>query len=249
MESNIMNQDTIASPKQAKILVVDDRSENLFAMKRILKAVDAEVVTAESGHEALSLLLRHEFAVIFLDVQMPEMDGFEVASLMRQNKQTAHIPIIFVTAISTEDKYLFEGYESGAVDYLFKPIAAEILQSKARIFCDMYGQRKELEVEIEARKTAEAANEKLISDLRAALEDVKTLRGIIPICSHCKKVRDDKGYWQQVEVYVQQHSEALFSHSVCLECMTTLYPEVAAKIAARKQQDGADACACHEGEC
>lgn len=198
-------------------------------MKQILKAVDAEIFTAQSGNEALSQMLRNDFAVVFLDVQMPEMDGFEMAALMRENEQTMHIPIIFVTAISKEEKYVFEGYESGAVDYLFKPLSANVLQSKARVFCQLYYQRKDLETEVERRKRMETKNEELIRELQKALDDIKTLRGIIPICSHCKKIRDSEGYWKEVEVYVQNHSEAEFTHSLCIECMKKLYPEEAAE--------------------
>ena len=96
--------------------------ENLFAMRKILKPLRAEVLTAQSGNDALALTLHNDFAVALLDVQMPEMDGFELASLMRDHDLTQHIPIIFLTAISKEEKHIFEGYEKGAVDYLFKPI-------------------------------------------------------------------------------------------------------------------------------
>lgn len=119
------------------ILVVDDREENLFAMKKLLAKLDAEVVTAGSGADALALCLRQTFAVILLDVQMPSMNGFEVAECLRENEETAHVPIIFLTAISKEERYVFQGYDSGAVDYLFKPIEPGILLAKVRTFLDL----------------------------------------------------------------------------------------------------------------
>lgn len=152
-----------------KVLVVDDRSENLFAMEKILKPLDAVVLTAESGNEALTLLLHHNFAVALLDVQMPEMDGFELASLMRDNKKTKDVPIIFVTAISKEDRHIFKGYETGAVDYLLKPIVTEILLSKVRVFCQLYQQQRDLSSEIEKRKRTEQKNIELIAKLQDAL--------------------------------------------------------------------------------
>ena len=104
---------------RSKILIVDDRPENLLAIETVLKHVDTEIIKARSGNEALALMLHHDLALVLLDVQMPEMDGFEVATLMRDNDATKHIPIIFVTAISKDDAYVFKGYETGAVDYLF----------------------------------------------------------------------------------------------------------------------------------
>src|SRR4051794_30317127 len=101
----------------AKILVVDDREENLFAMGRILKTLDCEIYKAHSGNEAMSFTLRHDFALILLDVNMPEMNGFELAEILRGHKKTKLIPIIFVTAINKEDASVYKGYETGAVDF------------------------------------------------------------------------------------------------------------------------------------
>ncbi|GHA20906.1 putative bifunctional diguanylate cyclase/phosphodiesterase [Oceanisphaera arctica] len=119
------------------ILVVDDRMENIRSMTRILEEVDAEVHYALSGMEALSLLLRHQFALILLDVMMPEMDGFETAELVRGHKNSQHIPIIFVTAADKEEAFEFKGYDVGAVDYLFKPVQPQILLSKVRFFLEL----------------------------------------------------------------------------------------------------------------
>lgn len=128
-----------------KILIVDDRPENLLALERSLERPGLNIMKATSGNDALAMVLDHEYALVLLDVQMPEMDGFETAELMRGNSSTRHIPIIFVTAISTEQKYVFKGYESGAVDYLFKPLDTDILLSKVNIFLEMYRQKKEME--------------------------------------------------------------------------------------------------------
>ena len=122
----------------AKILIVDDRSPNLLAMQKTLELPDIEIYTAASGNDALVQMTQHEFAVILLDVQMPGMNGFETASLMQKSKTTREIPIIFVTAISTEEQYVFKGYEAGAVDYLFKPVNPNILISKIKVFANLY---------------------------------------------------------------------------------------------------------------
>ena len=131
--------------KKPEILVVDDRAENILAMKRLMEDLDAEIFTATSGNEALGMVLKHDFALILMDVQMPDMDGFETAEMIRLSDDTAHIPIIFVTAINKEEKHIFKGYQSGAVDYLFKPLEAEILLSKVSVFLSLYNQKQELQ--------------------------------------------------------------------------------------------------------
>jgi len=133
--------EAIIAVERPKVLVVDDKQENLFTYNRVLKGIDASVVTASSGNEALRLLLHHEFAVVLLDVQMPILDGYETAALMRENETTHGTPIIFVTAINKEEQYVRRGYEAGAVDYLAKPFDPMILRSKVNIFLDLYAQR------------------------------------------------------------------------------------------------------------
>lgn len=125
---------------RSKILVVDDKEENLYAMESLLQACAAEVFLASSGNEALAITLHHEFALILLDVQMPEMDGYETAMLIRQDEDTRKTPIIFMTALNISSEYVFQGYESGAVDYLIKPVDSEILLSKVEVFLalDLY---------------------------------------------------------------------------------------------------------------
>ncbi|NHN28260.1 response regulator [Paenibacillus agricola] len=129
----------------AKILVVDDREENLYAMEKILKTLGCAIFKAHSGNEALSYTLRHDFALILLDVNMPEMNGFELAEILHGNKTTKRIPIIFVTAIHKEDASVYKGYETGAVDFLFKPVNTDILLSKVKVFIELDLQKKALE--------------------------------------------------------------------------------------------------------
>ena len=126
------------------LLIVDDRPENLLALEAILEPLGQRIVRASSGEEALRKLLGNEFAVILLDVQMPGMNGFETARLIKSRERTKHIPIIFLTAISKEESYVFEGYSVGAVDYLFKPFQPEVLRTKVATFVDLHLRQKRL---------------------------------------------------------------------------------------------------------
>ena len=197
--------------EKARILIVDDRVENLVALEGVLTRSDLRIVTATSGNEALSRMLEHDFAVVLLDVQMPEMDGFETAQLMRGNRRTSNVPIVFVTAISKDREFVFKGYQSGAVDYLFKPVDPTILESKVGVFCELYRQRRVIEEQV-----ADLAEKHRV--LEAQLAEIHTLRGLLPICSWCKRIRDDTGFWQSVEVYVRDHTEAEFTHGICPKC-------------------------------
>jgi signal transduction histidine kinase len=156
-----------------KCLLVDDLEDNLLALGSLLQRDDVEVLTARSGSEALELLLAHEVALAFLDVQMPDMDGFELAELMRGSERTRHVPLIFVTAGARERQRVFKGYESGAVDFIYKPIEAHILQNKADVFFQLYRQRQQLAQELHDRTETLRLNEMfsalLAHDLRNPL--------------------------------------------------------------------------------
>jgi CheY-like chemotaxis protein len=134
------------SNENYKILIVDDRPENLLTLEGILESPELTIIKANSGNEALGLLLEHRFALVLMDVQMPGMDGFETAEIMRSNAKTKNIPIIFVTAISKQRRHIFKGYETGAVDYLYKPLDLEILKSKINAFIDFFKHKEALEI-------------------------------------------------------------------------------------------------------
>ncbi len=124
------------------ILIVDDSPTNLFAMERVLGSLDAVVLKAQSGNEALSLTLRHDFAVILLDVQMPDMDGFETATLMRSDEATKYVPVIFVTAISKTDKYVFKGYEAGPWITCSSPSIPTSSGTRSKCFWNSIGKKR-----------------------------------------------------------------------------------------------------------
>ncbi|MBX3203911.1 MAG: response regulator [Labilithrix sp.] len=181
--------------ERPKILIVDDIEANLIAMEALLGDLDCEIVRAGSGNDALRLLLRHEFAAMLLDVQMPEMDGFEVARLARMNPRSRDVPVIFVTAMLETEENLFLGYESGAVDVLYKPLNAHVLLSKVQVFLELHRSRRKLADEIEAHKRTladlDAFNYSVSHDLRAPLRPLKAFSEIV-LEGHGHKL-DDEG--------------------------------------------------------
>jgi two-component system, sensor histidine kinase and response regulator len=159
-----------------KCLLVDDLEENLLALSALLARDDVEVLTARSGAAALELLLVHDVALAFLDVQMPDMDGFELAELLRGSERTRHIPLIFVTAGMREPQRMFKGYDLGAVDFIYKPIEPDILRNKAAVFFQLHRQRQQLAWELNERTEALRFNEMfsalLAHDLRSPLSAI-----------------------------------------------------------------------------
>src|SRR6185295_9284330 len=139
----------IVAGEKANILLVDDRPKNLVALEAILEPLGHSLVSVESGEAALRELLNRDFACILMDVQMPDLDGFETAELIKQRERSSHIPIIFVTAISKDERHVFRGYSAGAVDYIFKPIDAEVLRSKVAVFIDLYRKTEQLREQAE----------------------------------------------------------------------------------------------------
>ncbi|MGR6534248.1 hybrid sensor histidine kinase/response regulator, partial [Brevundimonas sp. RM1] len=163
----------MSSPEQPiHLLLVDDLEENLLALEALLKREDVVCLKARSGDEALELLLIHDVALALVDVQMPGMDGFQLAEFMRGNVNARHVPIIFVTAGSADLQRRFRGYEAGAVDFIQKPIETDILRSKANVFIDLYRQRREILAqrdELEAYANALRAADRRKNDFIAML--------------------------------------------------------------------------------
>ncbi|ELR73924.1 two-component hybrid sensor and regulator [Fulvivirga imtechensis AK7] len=150
-----------------KILMVDDRRENLIALERLLKEIEVDLYPATSGNEALRLTLHHDFALALLDIQMPEMDGYELAGLLRQDEKTSRIPFIFISAIYTDHINVFKGYEKGAFSYITKPFEPKILINKVKFFMEKFQHE-------EALRCAHEALEQHVKDLKNANEELRS---------------------------------------------------------------------------
>lgn len=158
----------------AKVLIVDDLPENLLALDALIRQDDRIIFQASSGEQALALLLEHEFALAILDVQMPGMNGFELAELMQGTELTRHTPIVFVTAAGKETDYAFKGYETGAVDFLHKPLDVHAVQCKVNVFVELYRQRKETQRQVQALEKSRKEQEALLQKLQATQAELQT---------------------------------------------------------------------------
>ena len=193
------------------VLVVDDTALNNELVASTLMNEFCRIHAVESGAEALAAARELHPDLILLDVVMPEMDGYQVCVALKQDPLTRDIPILFLSCRDEADA-VTRGLESGALDYITKPFEPLELLARVRIHLELHRCR--------------TVEHKLVQELRVALDQVKQLSGLLPICANCKKVRDDQGFWQQVERYVTDHSEATFSHGVCPDCIRLLYPEL-----------------------
>ena len=173
IEKSSLNGRAVPSPGQVNILVVDDRPDKLLALDAILSDLDANLVMAGSGREALRHLLQRDFAVILLDVAMPGMDGFETAALIRQRLRTQHTPIIFVTSHTDTQNYIAKGYSLGAVDYISTPIVPEVLKTKVAVFVELYKKTEQIRQQAERLlKMEEAEHKKQLTAVLEASPDI-----------------------------------------------------------------------------
>jgi CheY-like chemotaxis protein/anti-sigma regulatory factor (Ser/Thr protein kinase) len=150
----------------ANLLIVDDEPANLIALSAVLEPLGQRIVTARSGHEALKHVLADDFAVILMDVQMPGMDGFEVAQLIKERDRSRHVPILFITALNREERYVFRGYSVGAVDYLSKPVDPDILRAKVSVFVELHQKNERLKRQTELLHQAVLREAQLKQELR-----------------------------------------------------------------------------------
>ena len=198
------------------ILIVDDKPANLLALRKLLGRPGLNIVEATGGNDALSLILEYDFALILLDVQMPDMDGFETAELIRGNEETKHIPIIFVTAISKEQKYIFKGYDKGAVDYLFKPLDPDILKSKVNIFLELYKQKEDLK---KANTELYKANERILEQQEGLIEEARLKVLLQMLGANAQKLNQPLAFLLDNVELLEKHSD---NREKSVECISRI---------------------------
>jgi phosphoserine phosphatase RsbU/P len=208
------------SESKGNILVVDDNPDNLRLLTGLLNEHHYKVRLAPNGNHALATIRKEAPDLVLLDIMMPEMGGFEVCKRLKEEKQTANIPIIFISALNeTFDKV--KAFSMGGVDYITKPFNAEEVLARIKTHLTL----RFLQLQMEKKN----------SELQKALDEIKTLRGILPICSFCKNIRNDDGYYEQIEEYIHKHSGVDFSHTICPPCMKKHYPEEYEKFVFKKK--------------
>ena len=213
---------------QINILLVDDRPENLLVLKATLGSLGVNLVEAQSGKEALKYLLEKEFAVILLDVMMPEMDGFDVARIVREREKSKHTPIIFVTAMFLDDQDAFRGYSVGAVDYIMKPFAPEILRSKVTVFVDLFRKTEEIKRQSEHIRAMEqreysaklqATEERLKQEAERERNETRAIRsvlehapvGFVRLDKNHRVIETNQMFFEQFSVQNDIKGESIFS--------------------------------------
>ena len=193
-----------------RILIAEDDNISRKILQTVLTKDGNDVIAVEDGLKALEWLQKETPDMLITDWMMPDLDGLELCRRVRALNLSGYVYIILLTAL-TEKKRIIEGLDAGTDDYVTKPYDRTELLARVRA-----GKRV-----IQLEKSLRQKNK----ELSEAFAQIKQLKGILPICMHCKKIRKDENYWQQVEEYVAEHSEADFSHSICPECMEKYYPE------------------------
>jgi DNA-binding response OmpR family regulator len=193
------------------ILVVDDDQDIRFATVRLLGNAGYSVTEADTGEEGLCLVRETHPDLVLLDVVLPDKDGYEICRTIKTDEKLKNTYVILLSGSKTGSDDQSEGLEIGADGYVARPVSNRELLARVQSMFRII--------------RAERDRDRLIGELQEALASIKTLRGLLPICCNCKKIRDDNGYWSQLEKYLHEHSDAEFSHSICPECMGKLYPD------------------------
>ena len=222
------------------VLVVDDSAKERTLLQHLLtKGGYRKVSVAQSAGEALEKMRQDppsiKADVVLMDILMPEMDGIEACRAIKAEKRFKDIPVIMVTGLYDKEN-LESAFAVGATDYIVKPVKKWDLisrvQSAIRLKKEMEKRKereRELKKEIRKRERLKKKQEELIRELKESMDKVKTLSGLLPICASCKKIRDDNGYWTQIENYIRDHSEAEFTHGFCPACVKKLYGDISVK--------------------
>lgn len=216
---------------KTQILIVDDERIHRVLLSELLEDF-YDISIAKNGKQALQCIENNpDIDLVLLDIIMPEMDGYETCIRLKNKPGIPDIPVIFLSA-RNEMADKVKAFSLGGVDYITKPFQQEEVMARVRTHLalltaqrSLWRKNAALEHEIVQRKKAETEQERLITELKKALSEIKQLSGLLPICVFCKKIRDDNDYWFQLEEYISVRSEVEFSHGLCPACMKKHYPE------------------------
>ncbi len=195
-----------------KILIVDDDPDLLFATARIIKSAGYEVLTASTAGHCMELVKINRPDLILLDVILPDGDGQALCSQIKADSALENIFVVLISGTKIDSAEQADGLDIGADGYIARPISNRELLARVNAMVRIL--------------RAERERDRLIVQLEEALAKVKKLSGLLPICAGCKKIRDDNGYWNQIELYLKEHSDAIMTHSICPECAKKYYPEL-----------------------
>ncbi len=200
------------------ILVVDDNDIGRYTTVRALRRHGYQVIEAPSGQAALEMA-RQMPDLIVLDVNLPDIPGMDVCAALKSDESTRNIPVVHLSATYIDDAARARGLDGGADGYLVQPVDDGVLVSTINALLRLKATEQQLQ-------RALAEKEAVIRELEEALSNIKTLTGLLPICMHCKQIRNDQGYWEQIDAYITTHSGAMFSHSVCPDCLKKHYKDL-----------------------
>ncbi len=204
-------------PPRDTILLVDDNLTNLKVLLDLLQAQGLAIAVARSGAEALERLLHLTPDLILLDVLMPGLNGFDTCRRIKAQDAYHDIPILFMTALTDVDSKL-QGFAIGGVDYVTKPFETSEVLARVHTHLTIRRLHQRLALQNAELQATNMQLQELTTTLRTTLEEVKTLRGLIPICAWCKQIRDVQGLWHELEAYLRGHTEADFTHGLCPAC-------------------------------
>jgi len=238
--------------KKVKILIAEDSPTQALKLQEFLEKNNFDVIMAKNGKEGVDLIQKEKPQILISDVVMPEMSGYELCTWVRNTEEFKALPIILLTTLSDPEN-IIQGLEAGADNFVTKPYSEKFLlarihyivsnlefrrMAETEMGIDIYFSGKKhritssrmqiLDLLFSAFENAVEKNRELQQtnrELQEALDTVKTLKGLVPICANCKKIRNDDGFWEQVESYVMDHTDAEFSHGICPDCVKKLYPE------------------------